>query len=46
MSRNEIETHWTINDVWDANTVLDLHERLEDIQAEKAEYGDRERKRM
>jgi hypothetical protein len=30
VSRVEIETEWSINDVWDANTVLDLIEISED----------------
>ena len=30
MSRVEITTEWSINDVWDANTILDLIEIAED----------------
>jgi hypothetical protein len=31
VSRKEIEEYWTINDVFDANVVLDLKEELEEL---------------
>lgn len=39
MTRREIETEWSINDVWDANIVLDLNEIAEDKAWSDANAG-------
>jgi hypothetical protein len=33
---DEIETHWSICDVWDANQVLDEIERAEEVARDRA----------
>ena len=30
MSLGEVETEWSIDDVWDAHTLLDIYERMEE----------------
>lgn len=46
MSRKELETEWSINDVWDANIVLDLIEISEEKAAHAAKVeAENERRR-